>query len=277
MDLRAHYHNKEKVDIIENTFQTYLQNLEKHSRLSEDSSDKTEDPDVIMWTKFYLAQHFEHLGQIGRALELIEEVLQHTPTLVEAYLVKGKILKSSGDYESASEAVDKGRSLDLADRYLNNECAKYQFRADQIDQAMKSLGMFTKEGEDPAAYLTDMQCMWYENAIAGSYIRSNEFGKAMKKLIMTQKHFDDIVDDQLDFHSYCHRKVTLRSYISMLRYEDHLYGHKFYVRAMKKLLSCYITLHDNPKAAKGDDEEAALGKYLLFPSSSHTIYSLYDS
>ena len=34
------------------------------------------------------------------------------------------------------------------------------------------------------------------------------------------QHFTDWIDDQFDFHTYCLRKMTMRSYVCMLRLED---------------------------------------------------------
>lgn len=41
----------------------------------------------------------------------------------------------------------------------------------------------------------------------------------------------DFIDDQFDFHQYCMRKMTLRAYVRMLKYEDEIRGHKFYFKA----------------------------------------------
>eukprot|EP00971_Amphidinium_carterae_P344240 6484498-Amphidinium_carterae.1 len=40
-------------------------------------------------------------------------------------------------------------------------------------------------------------------------------------------------EDQFDFHNYCLRKTTLRTYVGMLRMQDRLFSHKFYRRAAK--------------------------------------------
>ena len=45
------------------------------------------------------------------------------------------------------------------------------------------------------------------------------------------KHFDDINEDQFDFHHYCVRRVTLRAYVDVLRFEDEAYGQEYFVRA----------------------------------------------
>ena len=45
------------------------------------------------------------------------------------------------------------------------------------------------------------------------------------------QHFCEIIEDQFDFHTYCMRKMTLRSYVSLLRLEDFLRQHPFYYEA----------------------------------------------
>lgn len=41
----------------------------------------------------YLAQHYSYLGDTAEALKLLQLALDHTPTLIELYILKGKILK----------------------------------------------------------------------------------------------------------------------------------------------------------------------------------------
>jgi hypothetical protein len=65
-------------------------------------------------------------------------------------------------------------------------------------------------------------------------------------LAAVRKHFDDINEDQFDFHGYCLRKVTLRSYVDVLRFEDKLFGEEFYVRASIGIIKIYLQLFDNP-------------------------------
>ena len=47
--------------------------------------------------------------------------------------------------------------------------------------------------------------------------------QALKKFLAVHKHFEDFREDQFDFHGYCARKMTLRSYLQMLRMQDQLY------------------------------------------------------
>lgn len=44
----------------------------------------------------------------------------------------------------------------------------------------------------------------------------------------------DFTEDQFDFHSYCVRKLTLRAYLGLLRLEDTLHHHPFYMRVRDK-------------------------------------------
>jgi peptide alpha-N-acetyltransferase len=46
-----------------------------------------------VWCRHYLAQHYDHLGQHAKALELIQAALDHTPTVLELYMVQAKIYK----------------------------------------------------------------------------------------------------------------------------------------------------------------------------------------
>ena len=52
-----------------------------------------ESPTVLLWTRCYLAQHYDILGNTKLALEYIDKALEHTPTLIEAYVIKARIYK----------------------------------------------------------------------------------------------------------------------------------------------------------------------------------------
>ncbi|KAB7503295.1 hypothetical protein Anas_05599 [Armadillidium nasatum] len=53
-------------------------------------------------------------------------------------------------------------------------------------------------------------------------------------------HFTEIIEDQFDFHTYCMRKMTLRSYLELLRLEDILRNNRFYWDAAKIAIKIYI-------------------------------------
>jgi hypothetical protein len=68
------------------------------------------------------------------------------------------------------------------------------------------------------------------------------------------KHFDDINEDQFDFHAYCVRKVTLRAYTEVLRFEDNLWEEDYYFRAASGIIEIYLHLFDNPSILEDDKE-----------------------
>ena len=72
--------------------------------------------------------------------------------------------------------------------------------------------------------------------------------------VAVEKHFEDFAFDQFDFHSYCIRKYTLRSYVAMIRFEDEIWGKKFYTRAAEGIIKTYLHLHENPIKEEKDEE-----------------------
>ena len=62
------------------------------------------------------------------------------------------------------------------------------------------------------------------------------------------QHFEDMYDDQHDFLQYCMRKMTMRACVDMIRNHDTLYTHKYFVRAAKRAVQCYLELHDRQTA-----------------------------
>lgn len=65
---------------------------------------------------------------------------------------------------------------------------------------------------------------------------------------MLVQHFNEVQDDQFDFHNYCLRRCILRSYCEMLKFEDRVRGHAFYFKAATGLVETYLILHDDANA-----------------------------
>lgn len=49
---------------------------------------------------------------------------------------------------------------------------------------------------------------WFELEWAEAQVRAGKPGLAMKKALAVHTHFEDFVEDQFDFHTYCMRKVS---------------------------------------------------------------------
>ena len=60
--------------------------------MSSDDAEK-ESPTTLLWTYYFLAQHYDVIGQTKQALEYINVALEHTLTLIELFVVKARIYK----------------------------------------------------------------------------------------------------------------------------------------------------------------------------------------
>jgi len=236
-----------KIEIIEQLMTKFYHNLKNYYSFDEDeSSHGSEDPTTILWVSYYLGQHFDYLGNYDRAMEYVNESLEHTPTLIEFHVLRGKIFKHQGLLNEAVAAMEEAQSLDTADRYLNSKCAKYLLRANRISDAEEMCKKFTREGVSPAENLNEMQCMWFQTEAAKAYQRLGQWGESLKKCTEVDRHFIEITEDQFDFHIYCMRKMTLMAYVGLLRLEDILKSHPFYFTAAKVAIEVYLHLYDHP-------------------------------
>ena len=254
-DLKPLYADAQKAAGIGAILEDWLSTLESSGCLRGESAQ--EMPSTIMWVRVLLAQHCDLMGDT-RALSIIDAAIAHSPTLPDLYMVKARLYKHAGAPQDASDWMDTARRMDLADRYLNTKATRYMLRADQYDEAVKTIALFTKDGQSGDSNLFDMQCMWYELEVAACQRRLASTGRALKQYTAVDKHFSDILEDQFDFHTYCIRKMTLRAYINMLRMEDRLQGHAFFVAAARGMIECYIQLHDKPPTAEAAHEAEQL-------------------
>ncbi|KAL2455833.1 tetratricopeptide repeat (TPR)-containing protein [Forsythia ovata] len=251
-DLSPLYDHPGKADILE----TLILELENSIKTTGGYPGRVvkEPPSTLVWTLFYLAQHYDRRGQYDIALAKIDEAIEHTPTVIDLYSIKSRILKHAGDLSAAAALADEARCMDLADRYINSDCVKRMLQADQVALAEKTAVLFTKDGEQHNN-LHDMQCMWYELASGESYFRQGDLGRALKKFLAVEKHYADITEDQFDFHSYCLRKMTLRTYVEMLKFQDRLHSYSYFQKAAVGAIKCYLKLYDSPSKSAADEDD----------------------
>ncbi|XP_064417277.1 N-alpha-acetyltransferase 15, NatA auxiliary subunit a isoform X1 [Latimeria chalumnae] len=254
--LRSLYSDKEKVSIIEDLVVGYETSLKSCRLFNPNDDGKSEPPTTLLWVQYYLAQHYDKIGQPALGLEYINAAIESTPTLIELFLVKAKIYKHAGNIKEAARWMDEAQALDTADRFINSKCAKYMLKANMIKEAEEMCSKFTREGTSAVENLNEMQCMWFQTECALAYKSMNKYGDALKKCHEIERHFAEITDDQFDFHTYCMRKITLRSYVDLLKLEDVLRQHPFYFRAAKTAIEIYLKLHDNPPTDENKKLEA---------------------
>ncbi|XP_056138193.1 N-alpha-acetyltransferase 15, NatA auxiliary subunit a [Lampris incognitus] len=254
--LKSLYADKEKVSVIEELVVGYETCLKSCRMFNQNDDGKEEPPTTLLWVQYFLAQHFDHVGQQTVALEYINAAIESTPTLIELFLIKAKIYKHAGNVKEAARWMDEAQALDTADRFINSKCAKYMLKAGLIKEAEEMCSKFTREGTSAVDNLNEMQCMWFQTECALAYKAMNKFGEALKKCHEIERHFVEITDDQFDFHTYCMRKMTLRSYVDLLKLEDILRQHPFYFKAACNAIQIYLALHDKPLADDSKESQA---------------------
>ncbi|CAL1613805.1 unnamed protein product [Knipowitschia caucasica] len=254
--LKSLYADKDKVSIIEELVVGYEKSLKGFRMFCENDDGKEEPPTTLLWVQYFLAQHFDFVGKSTVALEYINAAIDSTPTLIELFSIKAKIYKHAGNIKEAARWMDEAQALDTADRFINSKCAKYMLKASLVKEAEDMCSKFTREGTSAIDNLNEMQCMWFQTECALAFKAMNKYGEALKKCHEIERHFVEITDDQFDFHTYCMRKMTLRSYVDLLKLEDVLRQHPFYYKAARTAIQIYLALHDKPLADDNKESEA---------------------
>uniref|UniRef100_A0A4W3KJG4 N-alpha-acetyltransferase 15, NatA auxiliary subunit a n=1 Tax=Callorhinchus milii TaxID=7868 RepID=A0A4W3KJG4_CALMI len=254
--LKSLYNVKEKVSILEELVVGYETSLKSCNLFNPNDDGNLEPPTTRLWVQYFLAQHYDRIGQHCLALEYINAAIESTPTLIELFLVKAKIFKHAGNIKEAAKWMDEAQALDTADRFINSKCAKYMLKANLVKEAEEMCSKFTREGTAAVDNLNEMQCMWFQTECALAYQSVNKYGDSLKKCHEIERHFAEITDDQFDFHTYCMRKMTLRSYVDLLKLEDVLRCHPFYFKAAKVAIEIYLKLHDHPLTDENKELEA---------------------
>ena len=96
VDLRPLYIEEEHVKVIENLCLNYASSL-KSEEGAFDVGGPREPATALLWVYYYLAQHYDHKGEYDKAFEMVEAAIDHTPTLIELFLLRGKLYKVNFD------------------------------------------------------------------------------------------------------------------------------------------------------------------------------------
>lgn len=199
---------------------------------------------------YFLAQHYNyHLSRdLAKAMQYVDQAIEKDPKNPDFMMTKARIWKHYGNPQKASETMEQARQLDVRDRHINTKTAKYQLRNNESDNALKTVGLFTREETlgGPLGDLHEMQCMWYLTEDGESYARQGNVGLALKRFTSIYNIFDVWQEDQFDFHNFSLRKGQIRAYVDLIRWEDRLREHPMYTRAALGAVKLYLDLHDKP-------------------------------
>lgn len=250
-NVKALYLDKVKRDTIQDLVENYAAGHYKQANGSADVQvDKDKPPKFESAVRFFLAQHYNfYLSRdLEKAMQIIDELISLNPESVDFHMTKARILKHAGNVQKASEIMEKARSLDIRDRYINTKAAKYQLRNNDNDAALENMSKFTRK-EAIGGHLGDlheMQCMWFITEDGEAYLRRGKLGLALKRFTSIYNIFEIWQEDQFDFHTFSLRRGQIRAYVEMVRWEDHLREHPFFSRAAISAAKIYILLNDKP-------------------------------
>jgi peptide alpha-N-acetyltransferase len=79
---------------------------------------------------------------------------------------------------------------------------------------------FSREDENGKLNVHEMQTMWFEIHCGCAHYRLGNYRLALKMFGYIEQHLETMLDDAYDFHHYSFRRVTINSYLQMLRYND---------------------------------------------------------
>lgn len=242
-DVKPLYADATKRDMVEN--------IVEDLRQTWDPATSAEVPSSYVWAMYFLAHHYSATSRPERALRYIDSLLVHSPAMPEVHMTRARVLKRAGALEAAADAMNDARLLDGQDRYLNTKTAKYLLRVGRIEDASAVIKLFTRpEVPDPLADLVDMQASPYLIEDGAAHARRGDVALALKRYCQVDKIAQDIYDDQVDFHSYCVRKMTLRAYVNMVRFQDRLFSRAEYVRAAVAAVENFVRLADDRMAGR---------------------------
>jgi len=267
-DLKNLYENPAKAKMLEHIFTETVSTLKTSGTFPSGgaTSSDAEKKECVVYAINLLAMHYDEMAQratnggeeeFETSIALVDEAIAMDPTCVELYLNKARFLEHAGQLQLAANIADECRKLDLADRYLNSNCVRHMLRAGRYAYAEQLAAMFARDG-DQATNLFDMEATWFELEAAKCHVRGKKVGRALKYYHAVLSHFRQFVEDQFDFHSYSLRRTAINSYLDLLKVEDKMYARKEFRIAAKGAVMLYVSLFDEPPAARAAALEAKI-------------------
>ena len=173
MDMREFYVIPEKVELI-GVFLTQCHDAMETEQVLRAGDDDEQDPTVTLWLLYFLAQHNIFQGKLDEAMTWINKAIEHTPTLLELYTLKGLIYQKSGDRNRAAALHEEARCLDKADRAINAISAMFALKEGKVDEGCNIMDIFVKDcGYDVSIH--DNQTMWFEQMTGRAHYINKDY------------------------------------------------------------------------------------------------------
>lgn len=225
-----------KIPTISEILTAHIKSIESNNLLdtSLTNGEKLGENPNIIWVYFYAAQHYDNLANSELALKYINLAIDNTPSVVEFYMVKSRILKHCLLFEESAQSYLKAKRLDLGDRYLNAKYAKIYARIGDVKESVKIMTNFVVNPLDEPS-IVQFQVMWYQTEIAYAFIKSHQYINAHRILKGTLGNFIDINEDQGEFYNYCLRRYMLTEFYSTIEFMKRLYNNQYLFATLNSL------------------------------------------
>ena len=228
---------KRKIPIIEEIVSSNITQIESNNSLSQEILGLNKDnanlsiPSVFIWIYYFASQHYDILGESEKALEYINKAIKSTPSVVEFFMIKSKILKHNLLFEEAAMAMGKAKDLDLSDRYLNAKHAKAVVRNGDVDESAKIMMEFVKNPlleENMLRY----QCLWFKIESGMAYLKQGKLLLAHRMFKGILDNFKEMFEDQIDFYNYSLRRYMLNDFYNFIIYTRNMFKNKIVVSSL---------------------------------------------
>jgi hypothetical protein len=231
---------KSKIPIIQEIITSNISEIESKHSLSKDILDLNKDNNslniepVFIWVYYFASQHYDIIGESEKAIEYINKAIKSTPTVVEFFMVKSKILKHNLLFEEASLAMGKAKDLDLSDRYLNAKHAKSIVRKGDVDGSAEVMMEFVKNPlfeENMLRY----QCLWFKIETGCAYLKQGKLLMAHRMFKGILDNFKEMNEDQNDFYNYSLRRYMLSDFYNLIINMKKMYKNPIVVSSLFNL------------------------------------------
>ena len=163
----------------------------------------------------FKAKYYSHINEHQNALDLIILALENNPKSSDLIMLKAHVQKKMNLAKDANETISIVQNLSMSDKFSISKTAKYMIRYGSISNAQEIIGKFIQKPnrKEKMNDLHEMQAIWYLIEMAdrlfkdGNIIHSACFYRKIELI------FDELLDDQLDFHGFSLRKMSFIEYI----------------------------------------------------------------
>lgn len=261
------------------TIQAILESWQKSMSADMTIEGQEQDPLQECFILKWLAEVYDLQEQYAKAEEAINLAIEHTPTMTELWLVKGRILKNLGDLEGARDAVRESKELDEGDRFLNYKTAKYTMRLKLVEEANETMLRWSTYHDGDGLNSHEYQNTMYSYETAMAYLRQGQLIDAFKYFNIIERNVKVQYEDAYDFHIYTVRKFNFRTFCEMPAFKRSLYtdrvikaGYRFFDTlreidyskdsdSMKEDIDNHMKEHKPEDKPDDDDIQDVLLKY----------------